>query len=381
MGDLTTRLDLYKPGGGSTGLILPDEAADIDKINDNMDIIDAAMGAFICTSGTRPGSPFDGQIIYETDTKKILVYKSVGAVWQDQAVYEGAGRGTVTQYIVASLAALDAISTAVVGDEAVFSAAPSTGISFEGLKAQAISGSGATIDWRFTSDIEAATKANLDTFIAAVVAITDLAAGFKLGGMAYISGTRQFVRFTTTAGAYNFLNGLVPIVPTSVAGTGVTLGANGKVLFSAASSVSVNGCFTSEFENYLAMFDLTHGASNSWSTRLRLSGTDNSAASYSYQSHYGSASTSAAAAAASATSAAGDFSGTRRSGQFTLFGPALAATTVWEYVSSTILTSTTMGTFRQSGQHTVATAYDGITFTASASTITGTVRIYGYNDN
>jgi hypothetical protein len=40
MSDLTAFLSLFKPGGGSTGLIVPDEVVDIDRINANMDLID-----------------------------------------------------------------------------------------------------------------------------------------------------------------------------------------------------------------------------------------------------------------------------------------------------------------------------------------------------
>lgn len=36
----TPFLNLYKPGGGSTGLITPDEVADIDRLNANFDLID-----------------------------------------------------------------------------------------------------------------------------------------------------------------------------------------------------------------------------------------------------------------------------------------------------------------------------------------------------
>jgi len=36
-------------------------------------------GTTICTSSTRPGSPFDGQSIYETDTDKTLVWN--GSAW------------------------------------------------------------------------------------------------------------------------------------------------------------------------------------------------------------------------------------------------------------------------------------------------------------
>lgn len=72
----TTRLSLYKPGGGSTGIIVPDEIADIDKINGNMDIIDAAAGFYICTSTTHPAVPFPGQPIYETDTRNSLYWSA-----------------------------------------------------------------------------------------------------------------------------------------------------------------------------------------------------------------------------------------------------------------------------------------------------------------
>ena len=37
----TPFLGLYKPGGGSTGLIAPDEVVDIDRLNTNADLIDA----------------------------------------------------------------------------------------------------------------------------------------------------------------------------------------------------------------------------------------------------------------------------------------------------------------------------------------------------
>ena len=37
----TAFLNLYKPGGGSSGLIVPDEVVDVDRINGNMDLIDS----------------------------------------------------------------------------------------------------------------------------------------------------------------------------------------------------------------------------------------------------------------------------------------------------------------------------------------------------
>ena len=41
MAATTPFLNLYKPGGGSTGLIVPDEVVDVDRFNTNFDSIDA----------------------------------------------------------------------------------------------------------------------------------------------------------------------------------------------------------------------------------------------------------------------------------------------------------------------------------------------------
>lgn len=79
MAQYTTKLALYKPGGGALGTNTPDETADIDKLNGNFDLIDTATGVKICTSSTRPGSPFTGQQIYETNTK--LSYVWSGSAW------------------------------------------------------------------------------------------------------------------------------------------------------------------------------------------------------------------------------------------------------------------------------------------------------------
>ena len=82
MGQNTSRLGLYLPGGGSTGLITPDEPADIDKINDNMTKLDADAGAYVCTSSTRPSIPYAGKLIYETDTKYFRTWNASTSSWE-----------------------------------------------------------------------------------------------------------------------------------------------------------------------------------------------------------------------------------------------------------------------------------------------------------
>jgi len=63
------------------GLTKPDfvDVVDVSELNTNADAIDAAVGATIVTSATRPASPWTGQIIYETDTESTFVW--TGSAW------------------------------------------------------------------------------------------------------------------------------------------------------------------------------------------------------------------------------------------------------------------------------------------------------------
>lgn len=52
-----------------------------DQIGDNDEYL-YQRGPYICTAATRPGSPFKGQVIYETDTGKVLIYYGATTTWQ-----------------------------------------------------------------------------------------------------------------------------------------------------------------------------------------------------------------------------------------------------------------------------------------------------------
>lgn len=75
MPNYTDRLGLVKPLSGE---IQDDGRA---QYNANFDQLDRMPGTFICTSSTRPGSPFLGQHIYETDSNKTLAWN--GTEWLD----------------------------------------------------------------------------------------------------------------------------------------------------------------------------------------------------------------------------------------------------------------------------------------------------------
>lgn len=76
MGASTPRAGLYKPGGGSTGLILPDEPVDIDKLNSNSDKIDTLLGARSIPSASSYAGSMDGDLVFASDTNYLMRYSA-----------------------------------------------------------------------------------------------------------------------------------------------------------------------------------------------------------------------------------------------------------------------------------------------------------------
>lgn len=179
--------------------------------------------------------------------------------------------------------------------------------------------------------------------------------------------------------------GTVIVVPTSVAvgsGSG-SVATTGKVTFSLASTVSVNGCFTSTYENYLVIASFSHSTSANASMRLRASGTDDSSANYDLQALSGSSSTASAAQVLAATSwGLTGINSTQENHTIEFDSPQLATATLGElrgraYVNP--LTSS-VGVGYRMLQHRSSTAFDGFSIIASAGTISGSIRVYGYNN-
>lgn len=103
----------------------------------------------------------------------------------------GAGRGTGANFPAANPAALDAISTAVIGDIAQVTL-PGTGV--DPILFRAVAGSGSGIDWRVDGAIYAGTKANLDTATTTLTGITDII--FRVGDQAYAADTAITYRWS-----------------------------------------------------------------------------------------------------------------------------------------------------------------------------------------
>lgn len=75
MATFTPKISLEKMGLSET--------ADINVLNTNFDKIDSNIGASVVTSTTRPNQPYQGQVIYETNTKKMRVWTGT---WEEVTI-------------------------------------------------------------------------------------------------------------------------------------------------------------------------------------------------------------------------------------------------------------------------------------------------------
>ena len=171
--------------------------------------------------------------------------------------------------------------------------------------------------------------------------------------------------------------GLAKIVPSSVAVGSGTGSANtlGTVTFSGCSSVSLNNCFSSNYENYRIIMQISSTASIQILVRLRANGTDNTTAS----SYAWNTSAQQGDGLHTQTNADDKWSLTyfsQASDRFAIADiarPYLAVNT--ELLSSSNQSNALM---LSSGTKADTNVYDGFTVYASSGTISGAISVYGY---
>ncbi|HEY2644846.1 MAG TPA: hypothetical protein VGI56_13910 [Galbitalea sp.] len=185
---------------------------------------------------------------------------------------------------------------------------------------------------------------------------------------------------TYTGGKWNYTTALVPIIPTSLSGTltGASIGPSGAVTLTAATGPFViNNSFTPEFDNYLVKADGSPALGNSLTLQLAASGTVDATA-----TNYDQFDSIAATG-----STAGNWpllTGSRVvwSYDINLFNPARAMPTraLINTVGFNAAGANPIGKLLANG-HRASVAYDGLGVSFTTSTTTGTIRIYGYNNN
>lgn len=157
-----------------------------------------------------------------------------------------------------------------------------------------------------------------------------------------------------------------------------------ETTFSAASTVSVNNCFTSTYVNYRVLVSFaTTAADQAVYLKMRASSVDSSTGYYS-SSNYITQGT-AFANWSNATNATQLYTGTTRTNGtpthiYDIQNPQLTQATALHMTVNDFYGTTMLGTIMWAN-HSVATAYDGFTLYPAASTFSGTVRIYGYRNS
>lgn len=180
--------------------------------------------------------------------------------------------------------------------------------------------------------------------------------------------------------------GLNMIVPTSVAvGSGTaSINTAGQVSFSSASSVSLNGCFSSTYDNYRILINLSaitvDGSSN---IKLRASGTD-AATGYNYNGIQVSTSTATGDSQTAQSSFPVMQMDAASSGSYhiynaDMYNPFLSVQTGIIFTSRSFTGSGSALFWNYGGYHGTSSSYDGFTLTLTGAT-TGTIAVYGYKN-
>lgn len=208
---------------------------------------------------------------------------------------------------------------------------------------------------------------------------------FVWSGSAWVSVAAEVESLATYATQSYADNqpGMKLVVPTSVtvgSGSG-SVSTQGAVTFSGASSVSLNGCFTSAYDNYKIVFTKAYSSTaGAVRTRLRASGTDNTTASSYVRRGFGSDVPSGLYNQTEATTSWYCFNATTSSTSYSfqtmeIYNPFLATET---QMTSTQLERNGDTGSMQIAYHNQTTSYDGITFFSTSSyNLTGTIRVYG----
>lgn len=182
-------------------------------------------------------------------------------------------------------------------------------------------------------------------------------------------------------------SGLVPMVPSSVtvgSGTG-TASANGQVTFTNASSVSLNGVFTSSYRNYRIVFNTTAASGTGTITiRLRAAGSDITAANYLTQTLQadGNNAPSANIVELQTSWVYMSLGNTARGvNAFTwdLFNPQVTERTVGVASNGNFDSGNSSRIILRNYVYEATTSADGLSFIMSANNFTGKVTVYGYN--
>ena len=194
-----------------------------------------------------------------------------------------------------------------------------------------------------------------------------------IGTANFEEGMTSYLKDTDKLEVYNGTN-WVGVAPTTT--QGLTL--INTTSFSGVTSVSLPaGSFTSTYDNYRIVLRLTTTGNATISARLRASGSDASTNNYNTKGVYGGSSGINAWNNAGTSAWLNYTCNTNTSNiSMDLFSPQKTETTLG---LDQIFSASTGDQISQGLEFTLTTSFDSLSFIASTGNISGTVRVYGYN--
>ena len=171
--------------------------------------------------------------------------------------------------------------------------------------------------------------------------------------------------------------GLTQVTPTSIAKSGGSSSlSGGAVTFTGVTSISLNGVFSSTYNNYSIVCTFTASTGVNPRLRLRAAATDTTSG---YFSRTLLQSTTLSTTSETTFFAIGDARTAVNGFTAQMLGPNLAANSVLtsHHVDSN---GSSVGINIQSGYLGDTTQYDGFTFFPNTGNVTGTFRVYGYQN-
>jgi hypothetical protein len=196
-----------------------------------------------------------------------------------------------------------------------------------------------------------------------------------------------------TDGLVGAAAGLKLLTPASIAvgsGSG-SVGTNGTVTFSGASSISVNNVFSSTYKNYVMKMNInsTSGSDANILLRMRVSGADNTTSNY-FDRFNGytdfNATDNFRRSSQSSGFFMGDTDGATSNPTYTSMNVEFRnpfetiATTTFVDINDVVAASSATATYRGGGLFYGTTSFTGFTVYVTAGNVTGNIAVYGYKD-
>jgi hypothetical protein len=176
------------------------------------------------------------------------------------------------------------------------------------------------------------------------------------------------------------LGGMVLLTPTSVSSTGTgnsaSINANGSVAFSSCATLSLDGVFSVDYDNYMVTWGGTAGAGINIYLILRQSQTNNPNTSHYSQGLY-SSSTYVTADRRTGSNGYFMFAGspTKNGSISYIYGPHLAQATAHRAI--TVSSEADARTMEAAGVETSSTQWDGFSLSVTSTSFSGVISVYG----